>query len=149
MCISDGEVTEEEARYLHQWVRANDDCLNEYVAGAIAGRLLVIFSDGRIDQEERHELEELLKEAVGASEILVHRLNDIIAKVETGDFEGPRADAYLSRWMRNLDKTGIPNRALEEARRYTNLLATDHLHPRDPQPAQAIAALVSAKELFE
>src|SRR5690606_31568418 len=75
MCISDGRVTDEEARYLHQWVQANDDCLNDYVARAIADRLLMIFSDGRVDPEERTELEDLLTQAVGGSLSVVAGMN--------------------------------------------------------------------------
>ena len=56
--LSDGEVTEEEARYLREWGINHPDALDQWPLNLIFRRLSRYFADGRIDNTERADLKE-------------------------------------------------------------------------------------------
>jgi len=63
--ICDGHVTDGEAEGLRRWLVGNPDVIEEYPASVLAARLMSIFKDGHVDEEERTDLESLLMELTG------------------------------------------------------------------------------------
>lgn len=63
--IADGVVTDEEANALRKWMRANAYAADVWPLTVLSDRLGRIFADGRVDDEERAELFELLCAATG------------------------------------------------------------------------------------
>lgn len=63
--IVDKAVSEDEAGYLKRWLSSNRDAIDRWPGNVIAARLDKIFEDGIIDPEEREDLFNLLREAVG------------------------------------------------------------------------------------
>lgn len=62
---ADGAVNDAEAKVLQRWLDANPDVRDEWPASVLADRLARIFADGRIDEEERAELLDLLHQTTG------------------------------------------------------------------------------------
>ena len=63
--LADGVVTEDEATALAEWLSANDDVVDVWPVSILSDRLEAIFEDGVIDEEERRDLEDLLRNFVG------------------------------------------------------------------------------------
>lgn len=59
--LSDGVVTDAEARSLTAFVRANPEVARGWPGDVLLRRLQAIFEDGRVDEEEREELSRLLE----------------------------------------------------------------------------------------
>lgn len=65
--LADGVVTEDEAIHLGEWVLGHPAAVEQWPVGALAQRLTRIFQDGRIDDDERLELKEILESVVGGT----------------------------------------------------------------------------------
>lgn len=63
--LVDGVVTPEEALLVNQWLVTHPDVENDPVLRLLSSRVRHIFSDGRVDDEEREELKGLLDDLVG------------------------------------------------------------------------------------
>ena len=63
--LSDGVVSEEESRYLHEWLSKNPDVAFVWPAKVLKKRLDVVFADGTINTMEQHELLALYEATVG------------------------------------------------------------------------------------
>lgn len=63
--VCDGVITEGEAEGLRRWMRANPDAVGSYPANVLSHRLLRIFEDGTVDEEERGDLLDLLRAVTG------------------------------------------------------------------------------------
>lgn len=68
---ADGRVCQEEAEYLLDWLRANDHIRDTWPADIIRVRLVEHLEDGRLDQDEKDELFELMKQVSGKPDRLV------------------------------------------------------------------------------
>jgi len=66
--LADGVVNEDEAKYLAAWTSNHPDATDKWPVSLILSRLKQYFSDGRIDDDERAELKELLGGLVGGTE---------------------------------------------------------------------------------
>ena len=69
--LSDGIVNDDEARYLRNWGANHPDALGQWPASLIFSRFLQFFADGRIDDSERAELQQLLASLVGGAESIL------------------------------------------------------------------------------
>jgi NAD-dependent DNA ligase len=69
--LVDGVVTDVEAKYLRDWGSNHPDALKCWPASQIFGRLQQYFADGRIDDTERADLQELLSSLIGGTASLV------------------------------------------------------------------------------
>src|SRR5688572_18505339 len=71
--IVDGEVTTAEAEFLADWINANPDATASWPGKAMAERLVRIFRDGFVSDEEKEDLLYFLQQLVGAvpSQIVV------------------------------------------------------------------------------
>ena len=67
--ISDGHVCQREADFLLRWLRDNEDISAIYPGSLLVERLIKIFEDGEVDQEESEELLQLLKNLTGESDM--------------------------------------------------------------------------------
>lgn len=67
--IVDGEVSVAEANFLANWIRANPDAIDTWPGKAMAERLIRIFDDGIISDEERADLLYFLQQLVGANPV--------------------------------------------------------------------------------
>lgn len=63
--LADGTVSEAESQVLRAWIRANPEVTREWPGSVVAGRLEKIYADGRVDEEERRDLTELLQQLIG------------------------------------------------------------------------------------
>lgn len=63
--LFDGHITDKEALALKEWIKAHKDIHQIWPVFIIAERLERIFSDGKVDDEERSELKELLERTIG------------------------------------------------------------------------------------
>lgn len=63
--VMDGVVTEDEAEGLAKWVLRNREFTIVWPLDVLMERLERIFADGKVDEEERNELKELLEALVG------------------------------------------------------------------------------------
>lgn len=63
--IADGVVTESEGDVLWEWIEANPDIVSHWPANRIEERLLKIYEDGRVDDDEREDLKDLVEHLVG------------------------------------------------------------------------------------
>src|SRR5262249_35241930 len=63
--LADGVVNDEEATYLKQWGQNHPDALAQWPVNLIFARLAHHFADGRIDEQERAALHDLLSARVG------------------------------------------------------------------------------------
>lgn len=66
--LADGVVNVREAEYLRDWAGNHPDAIVKWPVSIIYSRLQTIFSDGRVDDEERQDLQELLGLLVGGPE---------------------------------------------------------------------------------
>jgi hypothetical protein len=64
--VMDGVVTQEEAEGLAEWVLRNREFVTVWPLDILIERFDRIFADGKVDEEERNELKELLEALVGA-----------------------------------------------------------------------------------
>jgi NAD-dependent DNA ligase len=65
--LADGVVTSEEASYLNTWISNHPDSLVTWPHKILHSRLQQYFADGRIDEEERRELAEVLAALIGGT----------------------------------------------------------------------------------
>jgi len=63
--LADGLVNDEEARYITNWILAHPDGAHQFPLSLILSRVKHIFADGRVDDDEREDLKQLLSELVG------------------------------------------------------------------------------------
>lgn len=63
--ISDGVVTNMEAKVFHAWIERNPDVKGIAAVDEIVGILTNVFADGRLNDVERSELARLLEEFGG------------------------------------------------------------------------------------
>jgi NAD-dependent DNA ligase len=63
--LADGKVCDTEARFFNDWVRKFSSSEPIWPFTDILSRLNAIFNDGVIDEEERSELAELMKQIIG------------------------------------------------------------------------------------
>jgi hypothetical protein len=63
--VSDGEVTDMEAKVFHAWIERNPDVKGIPAVEEIVGILTNVFADGRLSGAERKELVRLLGEFGG------------------------------------------------------------------------------------
>jgi hypothetical protein len=69
--LCDGIVTDDEALFLRKWADNHLDALSQWPVSLIFTRLNQYYSDGRIDDAERIELQELLAQLVGGTSALL------------------------------------------------------------------------------
>lgn len=65
--LADGVVTVGEAELLRDWAKAHPDVVRDWPGRILHERLKSIFADGRIDDIERADLADLLRDIVGGS----------------------------------------------------------------------------------
>jgi hypothetical protein len=65
--LADGVVTDVEARHTADWMASHPDAAEQWPLPAVIQRLQRIFADGRVDEEERRDLAELLRAIVGGT----------------------------------------------------------------------------------
>jgi hypothetical protein len=63
--LADGGISVEEADLLRAWVSAHPDAAEKWPIRRLAERLTGIYADGRVDEEERLDLADLLKKLLG------------------------------------------------------------------------------------
>lgn len=63
--VSDGEVTDMEAKVFHAWIQRNPDVKGIAAVDDIVGILTNVFADGRLSDQERAQLVTLLEEFGG------------------------------------------------------------------------------------
>lgn len=66
--LCDGEVNAKEAQIFAQWVKLNKELLKNSIFGAVISRVERIYGDGKIDDEEREELAEIMRTIGGYME---------------------------------------------------------------------------------
>lgn len=69
--LADGVVNDQEAQYLFRWASEHREAATKWPVSLIFSRLSHMFTDGRIDDEERTELRELLSSLVGGTESIL------------------------------------------------------------------------------
>jgi hypothetical protein len=67
MC--DGVVTQREVLALGNWLRANEDIIDQWPANVLIDRLQLIFTDGRLTEDELQDFGELLRLVAGDAPI--------------------------------------------------------------------------------
>lgn len=67
--IVDGEVSVAEAGFLANWINANPDVISSWPGKAMAERLVRIFDDGHVSDDERADLLYFLQQLVGAEPV--------------------------------------------------------------------------------
>lgn len=65
--LADGVVTADEAELVAQWIAAHADAAEQWPINVVTARVDRIFQDGRVDDDERTELAEILSEVVGGT----------------------------------------------------------------------------------
>lgn len=73
--ICDGVVNDAEVVALKQWLRENSDVTVSYPGNYLAERVVRMWSDGEVDEEERAELRDLLFDLAGEPEDLAGNMN--------------------------------------------------------------------------
>ncbi len=63
--VSDGEVSEMEARIFQRWLDKNPDMLGVYPINELVGVLRNIFADGEMSDSEKNELKAILDKVAG------------------------------------------------------------------------------------
>jgi hypothetical protein len=63
--VSDGEVTDMEAKVFHAWIQRNPDVKGIVAVDEIVGILTNVFADGTLNDSERSQLVSLLEEFGG------------------------------------------------------------------------------------
>jgi len=69
--LSDGVVSDDEARYLRDWSLNHPEAMQQWPTSIVFARLHHFYADGRIDDEERAELNDLLASLVGGTASLL------------------------------------------------------------------------------
>lgn len=64
--ISDGVITEGEAKFLVQWIEQQRAVITVWPVNILAARIARIMDDQKIEEQERHELFQLLSEISGS-----------------------------------------------------------------------------------
>jgi NAD-dependent DNA ligase len=65
--LADGVVCDAEAEFFRDWLTRHPAVVREWPFRQVAARVAAIFSDGRIDQDERGELVEIMQQIVGTA----------------------------------------------------------------------------------
>lgn len=65
--LADGVVNDAEAQYLREWGATHPDASDKWPCSLILTRLNQHFANGRIDEDERVELKELLESLIGGT----------------------------------------------------------------------------------
>jgi hypothetical protein len=63
--VSDGEVTDMEAKVFHSWIKRNPDVKGIVAVDEIVGILTNVFADGRLTDAEKSQLVSLLEDFGG------------------------------------------------------------------------------------
>ena len=63
--VSDGEVTDMEAKVFHAWIKRNPDVKGIVAVDEIVGILTNVFADGRLSDAEKAQLASLLEDFGG------------------------------------------------------------------------------------
>ena len=63
--VSDGAVSEMEAKIFQRWIERNPDMLGIYPVSEFVGILRNAFADGELSDEEKLELKKLLEDVAG------------------------------------------------------------------------------------
>lgn len=63
---ADGRVCQDEALYMLNWLQANDHVRDKWPANIIRVRIVEYLEDGIVDQDEREELFDLMRQIVGS-----------------------------------------------------------------------------------
>ena len=63
--LVDGVVSDAEVRALDSWLAAHPEARSVWPASALAQRIARIFADGRIDPDERSDLQRLMEQVIG------------------------------------------------------------------------------------
>ncbi|WP_328757371.1 BRCT domain-containing protein [Fuscibacter oryzae] len=64
--IADGNLNDAEIAYLYKWLAATDGAHSDPMIGILVERLDAIFADGRVDEEERADLQDTLMRLTGS-----------------------------------------------------------------------------------
>lgn len=62
---ADGQVTKEEAEFLHSWLTRNHEAAEVYPGNLLLPRIEAMLADGTLDSSERDELLDLLRSTTG------------------------------------------------------------------------------------
>ncbi len=65
--LADGVVNDAEADFLRTWGTNHPEAMSKWPASLVFSRLQQLYADGRIDEDERQELHELLNALVGGT----------------------------------------------------------------------------------
>ena len=65
--LADGIINDGEAQYLRDWGRVHPEAIELWPASLIFSRLEQFYRDGRIDEDERAELKQVLDQLVGGT----------------------------------------------------------------------------------
>lgn len=63
--LADNVVNDEECRGFRRWLRAHPDVCVSFPGNVLAPRIDAIFEDGEVDEDERAELRDLMRDTVG------------------------------------------------------------------------------------
>lgn len=82
--ICDGVFNDMEIDELRAWLRQNPDACVGFPGGALCDRLMRIFADGKIDDDERSELADFLEALTGERQVsdAAHRQKSSLAPVD-------------------------------------------------------------------
>ena len=69
--LADGVVDDQEAQYLLRWASQHPEASTKWPVSLIVSRLTHMFTDGRIDDDERLELRDLLSSLIGGTESIL------------------------------------------------------------------------------
>jgi len=66
--LADGRLNDEEIRYLDEWLKTNQQCLQRWPGNAIFDRVARVLEDSIIEEQERTDLFDILRQTIGLSE---------------------------------------------------------------------------------
>jgi hypothetical protein len=92
--LADGSISKEEAVHIGEWVVNHPDAVEQWPLNRLVERLSQIYSDGRIDEEERMDLADLLTSIVGGTAGMIvgqDAATDLPVDSPPGPFDWPGA----------------------------------------------------------
>jgi len=92
--LADGVVSEDEALALRRWVGAHPDVGMQFPGNVLSQRLLRMFQDGVLDDDERADLHEFLRDLVGED---VERPMEVDRPIRIG-FDDPPPTLMFDGW---------------------------------------------------